>query len=807
VAAVAVWLALGLWFVTSGPASAAVVYSYEAQPGGVVSGEATAGKRPSRSQPRASGGPPLSISTASGARESPSMQSAEGDPLVDNGLASPLCSGSSSGGLSASVQGNCETSDFVAAAAPTKNYEIDVNIDVGPVGLGKGAMLSAIQDVFVTPVWNALEWVVHALVVMLEWCYTLNLLSGPTMGGVAHALRQAQASFTTPWLALVLASASVLALYNGLVRRRVTETLTQALMTVAMMSLGLWLIADPIGTVGAVGQWADEASLGTLGAVAGGTPANAPRTLADSMRTLFEGAIEMPWCYMEFGNVRWCSDPALLDPRLHRAGISIETRQKAMIGCKPHSITQLCVASTSPAARVVQRSDRLMREATTNGALFLAFAANGNERNAVSEEGSLLHVLCQGSDDTKCRGPTAAQAEFRSASGTFPRMIGLALVAIGILGMALLFGLIALRLFTAAIVSLFMLLLAPAAVLAPALGDTGRAVFGAWLTRLLGAVSSKLLYSFLLGTLLMMQRLLTSIESLGWWTQWLLISTFWWAVFLKRHQAAAFLQSGGRDRVSHGQRSIGGRMHSVRQVHNAVSHPVGWVRSKLLGEQLGRPGDPSRRSPASANKPTAGATVSNGGAGLRTVPSRREQRHPPAARALAKQAQLMRLRGAREAALAAGDRRRAAKLAIRGQRVEAELDRERSRSHDAGHAEVERKGAGFASPPGERAVSRDSRQLDSRLGTRSGTGKSMGANGGLATNRQIQRAAPDRSGRSKLVPPIVDSTGSSEARKSRSSIMEDAHAVAEKRKRQLGFGPPPGPRPADREPAGEEPRQ
>ncbi len=59
-------------------------------------------------------------------------------------------------------------------------------------------------------------WVVHALVVMLEWCYTLELLDGSTMGGVARSLRQAQASFTAPWLALVLAAASVLALYNGL---------------------------------------------------------------------------------------------------------------------------------------------------------------------------------------------------------------------------------------------------------------------------------------------------------------------------------------------------------------------------------------------------------------------------------------------------------------------------------------------------------------------------------------------------------------------------------------------------------------
>ena len=70
----------------------------------------------------------------------------------------------------------------------------------------------------------------------------------------------------------MLAAASVLALYNGLIRRRVADTLGQALTTIAMMAVGLWVIADPLGTVGAVGQWANQASLGTLGAIAQGTP-------------------------------------------------------------------------------------------------------------------------------------------------------------------------------------------------------------------------------------------------------------------------------------------------------------------------------------------------------------------------------------------------------------------------------------------------------------------------------------------------------------------------------------------------------
>ena len=456
-------------------------------------------------------------------------------------------------------------------------------------------------------------------------------------------------------------------------------------MTIAMMAAGLWVIADPLGTVGAIGGWVDRASLGTLGAVAQGPPQNAPRTLADSMRAIFAGAIEMPWCYLEFGNVRWCSDPALLDPGLREAGLLIEARQKAMIGCKPRTVAQLCAAPGSFAALLVRNSDILMRQATTNGALFLAFAANGPERNSVTERGSLLQILCQADDDTRCMGPTAAQAEFRSDRGTFPRAIGVVLIAVGVLGMVLLFGLIALRLLAAAIVSLFLLLLAPAAVLAPALGDGGRAVFGGWLTRLLGAVTSKLLYSFLLGVLLLMQRALVSLQSLGWWTQWLLISAFWWTVFLKRHQAMALLQNRGREPLAHGRQSIARRVGRALETPRAMLRPMRWMKNKILSPAID---DEQRRKRARASHDSVRKRADE--QVVRTLEhdhgeadARMRMRPRLQAGMSAKRAQLERVRRGRETALAGGERRRAAKLAVRRQRIEGELARE---EHSLRHA-------------------------------------------------------------------------------------------------------------------------
>lgn len=262
---------------------------------------------------RAPGGPPLSVAgpAAEAAEEGAGQSVAENaDPLVSNGLDSPLCRGElGEGGLSTAALKDCATSGFSGSAAPTGNYGLDVHIDTGVLGLSYGGLMSVVQDLLITPVWMALVWIVHALCVMLEWCFTLDLLDSPAAGGIGRGLRQMQAALTDPWLATVLSVACVLVLYDGLIRRRVAETVGQALLMSVMVLAGMWTIADPSGTVGALSQWANQASLGTLAVAAQGAPADSARVLGDSMQAVFATAIGVPWCYLEFGNVAWCREP------------------------------------------------------------------------------------------------------------------------------------------------------------------------------------------------------------------------------------------------------------------------------------------------------------------------------------------------------------------------------------------------------------------------------------------------------------------------------------------------------------------
>ena len=203
-----------------------------------------------------------------------------------------MCSLSAgAGGLSAQAQSNCRTSDWVAAAAPTSNYAFDVNAGGSFLGF---SVQSLFQQYLLAPVWMGLVWAVHVLLSMLEWAYTIDLLDSPAQSGLGQGLRETQAAFTQPWLVLALAIASVLAAYHGLVRRRVAQTVGEVLMMSAMMLGGLWVIANPTGTVGVVGQLANEASLGALSVFAQGSPSTGTHTFADGMRSVFARASKAP---------------------------------------------------------------------------------------------------------------------------------------------------------------------------------------------------------------------------------------------------------------------------------------------------------------------------------------------------------------------------------------------------------------------------------------------------------------------------------------------------------------------------------
>ncbi len=89
-------------------------------------------------------------------------------------------------------------------------------------------------------------------------------------------------------------------------------------------------------------------------------------------------AIEVPWCYLEFGDVGWCRSPARLDARLRAAGLRIAAAELALASCKPDPAAMLpCAGPGSEQAKALKASAGLLRDAESNGAVFLALPANG----------------------------------------------------------------------------------------------------------------------------------------------------------------------------------------------------------------------------------------------------------------------------------------------------------------------------------------------------------------------------------------------------------------------------------------------
>jgi hypothetical protein len=767
-----------VWPVVAATLAAAAAPAASARATGEHDASADAPATAGRATPsaRAPSGPPLSSAAAEEGGLSPA---GEADPLVSNGLGSPVCRWAQGAELPAGSRSNCQTSGFAAAGAPTGDFGIDVHIDTGLPGLSSGWLLSTVQDLLIAPVWMGLVWTVHALVVMLEWCFTIDLLDSASAGGLGAGLRRAQASLTTPWLALALSVASIPVLYNGIVRRRVADTLGEALLMGAMMVGGLWAIADPMGTVGALGRWANQASLGTLAVAAQGSPALPGRALVQSMSTVFAEAIEGPWCYLEFGDVAWCRDPGRLEARLHDAGLGIAVGELAQAGCKATSAS--CERAAGSSEALVQ-SARLLRSATSNGAIFLALPANGPARNAINQPGSLLRTICQSATATDCRGPAAPEAEFRTNGGTWSRLGGLLLVAAGLLGMLLLLGFLASRLLAAALFSVLYLLLAPGVVLAPAFGESGRSLFRGWLARLVGAVVSKLVFSFLLGAVLAVVAILAGLETLGWWTQWLLMSVFWWSAYLRRHQVLGVAHATlGQERPQ--PRSL------VRRVDPLVEARKGMAavrrareRRRNAGAEAGTPETTARgderlvriaqRQGSVARRPAGGDRQ----AALLLAQDREDSRSRSTREArdrlAAQRSRLHRIGQERDTALAAGDSQRGARLSERARRLQTQIAHEQ-----AGQARTRELASELGSRgAGDEALQRRGRFLDAQAALPS------------SVDAAVQRVRPPRDYR-ELAALVgygrgeIDRLGPRRQREVRLEIDRELQ-----RRRQLGLG-------------------
>jgi hypothetical protein len=442
------------------------------------------------------------------------------DPLRALGGDSPLCAHDVGG----AARRACERAGAVEHAYPLDRYRFDWHIDTGVTKVENN--LNATVQWLVAIVWTLLLYLAKAVLLAFQWAFSLDLV-GVAMRPAARALGQLHTTtLGTPWFSAAIALLGLWGVWNGLMRRRTIQTAAGLASAVLMMAAALAVINRPAETIGAASKTVNEVKLGVLAGATQGTVSSPPRSLADASRHAFDTIILRPWCAIQFGDVHWCLSRAPGDP-LTRA----ERWLRFDVGSRQRDAEY----------RILADPDYQPGEESTLGI---------DELDADDEEiaGQLAGYRVSDGDRNK--------VAMQEKDNTLLRAGLVALIAVGIAGWVALIGYLSVQSLLQGMLTLVLMLGAPAMLLAPAFGDRGRATFAAWGTRLVASVVSGVIYALLLAIVITLATVIGELDaSFSWMAGWLVQLIFFWGVFFKRQELLAWLsggthQSAGRARIS-----------------------------------------------------------------------------------------------------------------------------------------------------------------------------------------------------------------------------------------------------------------
>jgi hypothetical protein len=458
------------------------------------------------------------------------------DPFGTLGARSPFCGRA---GIGASAGGRCKISGSIAHRYPLSSYGIDVRVGFSLTKV-ENNVLGALQNVAALA-WMGLVYVLKGVLLLLEWSFSLDLV-GDALPGARRALKTLhERVLGEPWFLAAISIAGLWGIWRGLVQGKTIQTLGGLVATVLLMVTALVVIANPTGTVGHASRLVNEGSLGLLSAASSGRVKEPAHSFSDSMRGLYDSLVLEPWCALQFGDVGWCLRRAQKGSTVTNADVWLAF--PAQSGQR-ESLYKLTKGDELEGGGILG-SGISFGDLTDSGRK----VATGGPLGQVLGIGDLGKEALQGEDAKLSERVRALVREnpervkMQEGGGTFPRIALLALISAGMLGAVALLLYIGIRLLLAAILSLILLLLAPAMLLAPAFGEAGRASFVGWAKRLAGALAAKLIYALLLALVLVAGSALAALE-IGWFGTWLLQVAFWWGVLLKRNDIVGFASAG-----------------------------------------------------------------------------------------------------------------------------------------------------------------------------------------------------------------------------------------------------------------------
>jgi hypothetical protein len=469
------------------------------------------------------------------------------DPTAVLGIENPLCGEPNE--LSAKQVRNCESSHSPEAAFPVGNYGWDIHIEPG--GFISSLFAPAVSFVlqFLSVIWLVLLLMLKGCLIILGFAFTLSPFTDNRMlGEIGSGLTSFFNHLTSPWLSTLFVVLGGWGLYNGLIRRKTGETMAGMAMALVMMLGALWIISSPRDSVGRLAQAVNTTSLAAVSAPSSGQLGHPVRSYNDAMAAVWNQMTAVPFCAMDFSDVHWCMNAEPSEAAIQAArdglddGDAFAQQLLSVLPSAPKLATQALAHNLSS----------YFGRAPSIRELYLRFSPESGPRdklwdyyNGEPEEqiGLPLEIGPQIGIGGGSEGHAPDKVSMQGRTGVLTRMVMVVVFTIGLLGGLLLLLWLAMKLVMATASAFVLVLATPLAMFFPVFGLTGRTIFTRWATSLIGAVVAKLIYSGLLGIVLLGSSVIgNAIGGSSPTLALVAVMAFWWAVFLSRDKYLAVFQ-------------------------------------------------------------------------------------------------------------------------------------------------------------------------------------------------------------------------------------------------------------------------
>jgi hypothetical protein len=555
-----------------------------AAPTGSTTAPGGSGQRPA---PASAGTQPTSTSSTASVGSGPGAVASAPDVTEQLGGTDPVCAHPAD--LSPQARTNCEGSGSPQSPFPAGNYTPDTHIDTGLTDPGND-IESAIQNV-IGLLFGLFVTVIRAAVLAVSLAFGFDLFGSDHGQRIPHALSSMEHVFTLPWLPVAFAIGAIVGIARWWGQRQEGKAIGYWALMITCAILGLVITTDPQGTAGQLDSFANQAAMATLAGASDQNPAQPAASYSDATAGMWQQMVQTPWCAVEFGDTQWCTSSIDHQTEQWRQDVQAHIAEAdgnsdPLGGQLAAQVVQGCAKalaqhkSPAPCAASQQEQVRL-RDARTNGELWLAFPSGDDARNGKNDSWTLYHHLL--SDHPEL-------AQIRGTGGVVNRLGIVVLSAVGMVFFLLLLIYIAANLLLASLFFVVLLLLAPVMLLFPAFGESGRRAFWRWLGYAASALLAKVIYALYLGVLLFASAVVGGIgmQNGGWLLEWILFAALWGLAFHYRGKLLALLSLGAHHEHHHGLQAAAATMGALALTRAAGRRAVTQPARVLRDEHLDR---------------------------------------------------------------------------------------------------------------------------------------------------------------------------------------------------------------------------